>query len=89
MMTGLQKFTNNLTAEKVLLLDFTLSEALPHGELPLVWFTAEVLWRIWRCRRDGRICRLYEVRAEIEAATNLVRRSKFGNMALVLDEMVD
>ena len=89
MMTGLQKFTNNLTAEKVLLLDFTLSEALPHGELPLVWFTAEVLRRLWRCRRDGRICRLYEVRAEMEAATNLVRRSKFGSMAPVLDEMMD
>ena len=89
LMTGLQKFTNDLTAEKVLVLDFSLSEVLPHQELPLVWLTAEVLRRLWRCRRDGRACRLYEMRAELEAAVNLIRRTKYDGMAPVLDTMLE
>ena len=82
MAEGLERFTTGLTREKVLLLDFTM-------ELPLVWFTAEVLQRLWRRRRDGRVCRLYEVRAELEAAVNLVRRSKYEAMAAILDLMID
>ena len=63
--------------------------ALPHDELPLVWFTAEVLKRLWKRRRDGKVCRLFEVRAELEAAVNLVRRTKFGIMAPLLDSMME
>ena len=66
-----------------------MNGTLPHQELPLVWFTAEVLQRLWRRRRDGRVCRLYEVRAELEAAVNLVRRSKYEAMAAILDLMID
>lgn len=87
MMDGLKRFTTDLTTEKVLLLDLPMSGPLPHQELPLVWFAAEVLQRVWQWRRDGRRCRLYEVRAELEAAVNLVRRTKYEDMALVLDLM--
>ena len=88
MLDGLKEFSTDLTREKVLLLDFTVSGNLPHEELPLVWFTAEVLQRLWRRRRDGRACRLYEVRAELEAAVNMVRRSKYGDIAVTLDLMM-
>ena len=89
MVTGLRKHTIDLTVDKLLLLDFTPAAALPHEELPLVWFTAEVLKRLWKRRRDGKVCRLFEVRAELEAAVNLVRRTKFGSMAPVLDIMME
>ena len=88
MLDGLKEFSTDLTREKVLLLDFTVSGNLPYEELPLVWFTAEVLQRLWRRRRDGRVCRLYEVRAELEAAVNMVRRSKYGDIAVTLDLMM-
>ena len=88
MLDGLKEFTTDLTAEKVLLLDFTASGHLPHEDLPLVWFTAEVLQRLWRRRRDGRVCRLYEVRAELEAAVNMVRRSQYSDIAVILDLML-
>ena len=87
MLAGLGKFSENLTAEKVLLLDFTPREPLPHQELPLVWFTAEVLQRIWKCRKDGKVCRLTEIKAELDAAVNLILNSKFGDMVPVLREM--
>ena len=88
-MSGLRRYTMDLTAEKMLLLDFTPRDVLPHDELPLVWFTAEVLQRLWKRRRDGRACRLYEMRAEMEAAVNLMRRTKFSDMAPVLDAMME
>ena len=43
MMGGLNRFAASLTVEKVLVLDVTPSEPLPHEELPLVWFAAETL----------------------------------------------
>ena len=45
-MAGLGNISWELTVEKVLVLVFALTEPLPHQELPLVWFTAEVLKRI-------------------------------------------
>ena len=87
MMAGLGNFTRELTVEKVLVLDFTLTEPLSHQELPLVWFTAEVLKRIWKCRQDGKPCRLGEIRANLEAQTNLILRSKYGDMVPVLRQM--
>ena len=89
LMSGLRRYTMDLTAEKMLLLDFAPRDVLPHEELPLVWFTAEVLQRLWKRRRDGRACRLYEMRAEMEAAVNLMRRTKFSAMAPVLDAMME
>ena len=87
-MDGLGNYSDSLTVEKVLLLDFTLSEPLPHVELPLVRFTAEVLKRIWKCRREGKICRLAEIKAELDAAVNLILRSKYGDMVPILKQMI-
>ena len=86
-MTGLGNYTRELTVEKVLVLAFTLTEPLPHQELPLVWFTAEVLKRIWKCRQDGKPCRLGEIKANIDAQINLILRSKYGDMVPVLRQM--
>ena len=61
---------------------------LPYEHLPLVWFTAEVLRRVWRRRRDGKQCSLFQIRAELEAEVNIVRHSRFGEMAVVLDLMM-
>ena len=56
MKTGLDKFAEDLTAEKILLLDIKLSTNLPFNELPLVWFIAEVLGSIWETRAAGKLC---------------------------------
>ena len=92
MMNGLGKYSDNLTPQKILLLDIEPSLTavpLPHHQLSLIWFTAEVLRRIFGYRRDEKKCRLYEIRAELEAEVNLLRRSKYADVAVILDTMMD
>ena len=86
-MGGLRTYTRDLTVDKMLVLDFTLTEPLPGQELPLVWFTAEVLKRIWKYRRDGKICRLVEIKAEVEAEANLILGSKYEDIVPILKQM--
>ena len=62
---------------------------LPFGHLPLVWYTAEVLRRVWRRRRDGKQCNLFLIRAELEAEVNLVRHSRYGDMTAIIDLMME
>ena len=89
MLTGLNKVCDDVTPSKVLLLDFSPSVPLPFNDLPIVWFSAEVLRRIFACRREEKRSRLYLVRAEMEAEVNMLRRSKYSNMADIIDMMMD
>ena len=63
MMSGLKQFDSSLTVDKLLLLNLEPDNVLPYEHLPLVWFTAEVLRRVWRRRRDGKQCSLFQIRA--------------------------
>ena len=89
MLTGLNKVCEDVTPPKVLLLDFSPSVPLPFNDLPIVWFSAEVLRRIFACRREEKRSRLYLVRAEMEAEVNMLRRSKYSDMADIIDMMMD
>ena len=88
MMRGLRKFNSSLTVAKLLLLDLEPDNVLAFGHLPLVWFTAEVLRRVWRRRRDGRQCSLFLIRAELEAEVNIVRHSWYEEMTVTLEQMM-
>ena len=85
MRDGLLKVNSNLTEEKILLLDMEPDNLLPFGHLP----TAEVLRRVWRRRRDGKQCNLFLIRAELEAEVNLVRHSRYGDIAVIIDLMME
>ena len=74
--------------DKLLLLNLEPDNVLPYEHLPLVWFTAEVLRRVWRRRRDGKQCSLFLIRAELEAEVNIVRHSRYREMAVTLDLMI-
>ena len=89
MMLGLNKFCDNLTPEKLLILDVKLAVPLPFEELAPVWFSSEVMRRMFAYRKEDKRCRLYEIRAEMEAEINLVRHSKYADMAVILDLMMD
>ena len=89
MMLGLNKFCDNLTPEKLLILDVKLAVPLPFEELAPVWFSSEVMRRMFAYRKEDKRCRLYEIRAEMEAEINLVRHSKYADVAVILDLMMD
>ena len=89
MLSGLNKFCDNLTPQNLLLLDIKQSTPLPFNQLPLIWFSAEVMSRIFSYRREEKKCKLYEIRSELEAEINMVRKSKYADMAIILDLMMD
>ena len=88
-MGGLNRFAAGLTVEKILVLDVTPNEPLPHNELPLIWFMAEILQRIWRCRKYGKVCHLETVRAQLANAVELITRSNYSDMVPILHLMMD
>ena len=88
MMNALAQFDSSLTADKMLLLNIEQDHILPYSHLPLVWFIAEVWRRVWKLRRDNKQCHLFRIRAEIESEINTVRRSRYSDMAVILDLMV-
>ena len=88
LLSKLQKLTLDLTAEKVLLLDFSLRQPLPHNELPLVWLTSHTLMKLWNFRQEKKRYHLYQVRADIKAKICLLRKSKFSDMAETLNSLM-
>ena len=88
MANALAQFDSSLTADRMLLLNIEPDNILPYGHLPLVWFIAEVWRGVWKLRRDNKQCHLFRIRAEIESEINTVRRSRYKDMAVILDLMV-
>ena len=89
MMQGLQKFDSGLTSEKVLILDFCPDTPLPFGELPLIWFISTVLGNLWDSRASGKAGNLNYITASVIADCNIIRETKYRDMALIIDMMID
>ena len=58
------------------------------NELPIIWFIAEVLRNLWETRAAGKPCRLQHIRASVIAECEMVRLSKYGDIAIIIDLMV-
>ena len=83
LLKSLQKLCQDITREKIFFLDF------PHlNEFPLVWLTAHVLEKIWSIRQMGKRVHLFQVRAEIESRINLLRKSRYGDAANLIQMMI-
>ena len=85
--TGLERFSAGLTAEKILKLDLSPSVPLPFNELPLVWFTAEVLRNLWELRSAGKPCRLLQIKASVEAECQMMQLSNYRDMVPIIEAM--
>ena len=59
-----------------------------HSGLAFVWFLSNVLHYIFSCRKDGKPCRLYKIRAKLEFAVNILRKSRFKEACLDLEAMM-
>ena len=85
--TGIDRFSAGLTAENILKLDISPSVPLPFNELPLVWFTAEVLKNLWDLRSAGKPCRLLQIKASVEAECEILKLSKYRDMVPIIQIM--
>ena len=81
---GINRLSNqNLSAEDILFLNFP-----PTNTLAMVWFTATVFQQIWKIKAKGKRPLLVEIRAEVEARINLLRKTKIGYVADTVKIMV-
>ena len=83
LLLSLQNLCQDITMERVFLLDFPQLNAFP-----FVWLTANVLQKIWNIRQKGKRAQKYEVRAEIEAKINLLRKSRYGEITTTISTMI-
>ena len=86
--TGIERFSSETTVEKVLKLDITITQPLPFNELPIIWFISEVLRNLWETRAAGKPCRLENIRASVIAECEILRMSKYGDIATIIDLML-
>ena len=52
-----------------------------------VFLIATVLSQVWTSRKEKKKCQLYLIRAELEARTTLLRKSRYSRMGEILEEI--
>ena len=75
----------SITPHQVLTLNFDAEES---KELSLTWFTGQFLQNIWSARTKKKQPQLYTIRADLEAKISLLRETRFQNVCLQIEEMI-
>ena len=58
-------------------------------EMPLVWLVSATLMVVWTARLIRKICPVFDVRADLEARVNLLRKGrKFQNCAAIIEDLI-
>jgi hypothetical protein len=81
----LREIQPNLQVEAVLRLELEVEDEL---ELPVVWLIGCVLGILWNFRQQSNSkVKGYQVRSQLEAEINLLRETRFSDVAAKLDEL--
>ena len=75
----------SITPHQILTLNFDAEES---KELFLTWFTGQFLQNIWSARTQKKQPQLFTIRADLEAKTNLLRETRFLNVCVQIEEMI-
>ena len=76
----------NITTQQIMLLSLDIEPAM---EFPAVWLVSSTLLYVWLQKSAKKQCRLVEVRSNLEARVNMLRRGrKNQNAATILDELM-
>ena len=78
----------DVTIENILLLNLKLKEPPPHNNLPVIWFISTVLGKLWDLRQAGKPSNLHDIKASVIAKCNLTRRTKYNDIAIIIDVMI-
>ena len=71
--------------EQVILLDLELH---PEIELPVIYLISCLLSQIWDCRKLKKPSNLVNIRANLEASIQILRKTRHYQAAIILDEML-
>ena len=85
LMSKLSKVLPNILPNDVVHLDFDAGDL----QLPLVYLAASVLSQIWACRVEKKPCKLFAIRASLEASINILRKSRHRSAAESLLVILD
>ena len=88
MLKGLQWECTFPAEHNILSLDVELSHT-ENGGLPFIWFLAETLQLIFICRKEGKPCNLFNIRAKLEAKVNILRRSRYNGICNTIQLMMN
>ena len=83
---GLRKFSPDISTDQILKLDISRPNQ-QDNEMPLIWFTAEVLKQVWEVRASGKPCRSTYVQAEVKAEWEMLKLSKYKQEATIVELM--
>ena len=72
LMSSLITLAPEMTPEKVVLLDFDENDCLP-----LVFLVTSILSQVWKSRREKKDINLHNIRANLEASIQILRKSRF------------
>ena len=86
LLNAIRPYDPAVTPEKLLRLEFEATEDM---EMPIVWFTAQVLLYSWGVRLSGRVVDLVVTRTLLEAKINLLRETRYRNEQILLKEIFD
>ena len=75
----------NLQPHQVVHLDLNVGDK----QLPLIFLTAAVLTEVWACRKEKKPCRLFAIRAGLEASINILRKSRHKAAAEILFKLLE
>ena len=82
---GVSVMVPNITSNQVLRLELDVEA---DKELPLVLMIGHTLESIWSCRMKKIQIQPFLIRSDLEARANLLRETRFSNVAVLLMEMI-
>ena len=81
----IQHILPGLRHDQVVLLDLDLTT---DQELPVIFLIASLLSQVWNCRIGKKPCNLVNVRANLEASVQILRKSRHSKAAAKLGEIM-
>ena len=84
LLNGLRQVQPDLHAEALLRLELEVDSSL---EFPAVWLAGTVLNSLWKLRLSSTRVKKFLVRAELEAAINLLRETRYRDFIAEIERL--
>ena len=86
LISGLEKLTHPISPQDIVVLNLDLEVDVAPAAVFLI---ATVLSQVWTSRKEKKKCQLYLIRAELEARTTLLRKSRYSRIGEILEEILN
>ena len=81
-----RKVAPNSNPEDIICLNLDLAESVA---FPLIWSLSHVFFAVWQLRLSKKAVNLYNIRAEMEAKINILRKSRLLEAVSHIEKLLD